>query len=84
MISSAMMWEDRAMADLLDGGIDGPYNEPDPYAEIERLREAIEMAANRLECALSEDDPVCKHCIKLAHSYLDDALSPLPVGGSSQ
>jgi hypothetical protein len=24
---------------LLDGGIDGPYNEPDPYAEIERLRD---------------------------------------------
>lgn len=30
------------MARLLDGGIDGPYNELDPYAEIKRLRTALE------------------------------------------
>lgn len=42
--------------------------------QIERLREAIEMAENRLECALYGEEPVCKHCVELAQSYLQEAL----------
>lgn len=37
--------------------------------EIERLREALVMADNRLECALL-DEVVCRHCVELARSYL--------------
>lgn len=51
--------------------------------EIERLREAITMAANRLEVAVvcTEDGgrDVCEHCIDLALSYLKiDVTSDTP------
>jgi hypothetical protein len=36
---------------------------------IAELREAIQMANNRLECALL-DEGVCRHCVELARSYL--------------
>ena len=38
--------------------------------EIKRLREAIVMADNRLECA------DCPACIDVARSYLREALAP--------
>lgn len=41
--------------------------------EIERLRSAIVMIENRLECALM-DDPPCKGCVEVAHSYAIEAL----------
>ena len=46
-------------------------------AEIDRLREAITMADNRLETALykiGDETEICEHCISLAKSYLQDAL----------
>lgn len=46
-------------------------------AENARMREAIEMAENRLECALYGENPVCKHCVDLAQSYLQEALAPV-------
>jgi hypothetical protein len=44
-----------------------------------QLREAIVMAENRLEAALL-DDEVCKHCVEVARSYLQEALAaPQPA-----
>lgn len=48
-------------------------------SEIARLKEAIEMANNRLECSLL-DEGVCRHCVELAQSYLKEGLAPVSNG----
>jgi hypothetical protein len=49
--------------------------------KVERLREAAVMANNRLETAvypLAGGTEICEHCIDVARSYLQDALTPAP------
>jgi hypothetical protein len=41
---------------------------------IEELEAAILMANNRFECAVMSDE-VCRDCVKVARSYLTDALA---------
>jgi hypothetical protein len=41
---------------------------------IAELREAIVMADNRLEAAMLGDEDICRHCIELARSYLQEHL----------
>lgn len=48
-------------------------NEKYSRAREKRLHEAIAMAENRLEAALLGDE-VCKGCVEVAQSYLQDAL----------
>lgn len=45
------------------------------YAESQRLRDALVMIENRLECALMGDD-VCRGCVDVARSYAIEALKP--------
>jgi hypothetical protein len=49
------------------------WTRDDLLNEVEKLREAIVMADNRLETAaykIGDEVETCEHCIELARSYL--------------
>lgn len=72
--------EEMERAKAFDAGWNGATEEAAAKierlrAEVNRLREYIVMADNRLETAHSGNNDVCRACVDVARSYLQAALA---------